>query len=199
MNRFRGITLFVGVMTFLVLAPTPVVGSEGGSKSKIDAPDKKKEERLSIQVELLRAEPVSCIRIYINNPKDAEFSFATGAWGGPGSLDDGFRLDPKQGPPRPFKGTFPTIVPEVNFRRPSGNMVTVRPPRVWMKKQRGDGPGFQKVKPHERFLYANFAVPNHLISGEFAGAMLRLRSGILRTGEITELVIPEESEEGDSQ
>ena len=154
LSRFHDNTL-VAVCLWLVLASPTIAGAdESGAKPK---------SALRLEVEVERGkDDLDRLTIYICNDTKDEFSFTTGAAGGPGSLDDRVKS---------VGGTPPTVVPELSFSHDNTEVV-VRAPSFGGPPRRSMRPAQFTVQPSQRLMYASFAVPHAHIRGTFVMAKL---------------------------
>lgn len=176
---------------WLAVSLSSMLNAEQPARAKLEKT--KEAQSVSLITELERGKRESRLIVYISNATDIPFTFETGAYGGPGSLDDGFRFKghPKNNPSHVLDeneviGTAPTVVPEFEFGFGKSGRIYIRAPTFGGPFRRSARPESVTVASNSRVQYASFLVPTRNVSGKFFEATLRLPDDqLLRTRVLT--------------
>lgn len=124
------------------------------------------------EVEILRAEHVSELTVFIVNPGDRDFEFPTGASGHGGDVRPGENAGSYSGI---------TVIPRLTFevsldegRKPRASAIELQAPRYYRRWEYHSDrkPEVFIVRPGKRRLYYSFKVPTEYIQGKFLGGYL---------------------------
>ncbi len=164
---YRLLKAFCAVLLFVLACPNSSEAQDG----KADAAQNS--DQVQLVAVLQKGNELSRIILYIHNSGDEAFEFETGARGGPGSLDDGFRFENKQAKPekkRPGRlrviGSAPTVIPDFVFKHNQGR-IRLCPPALSGPTKRAMRPASFRVASGQRRMYCSFSVPTDQVTGDF--------------------------------